>query len=104
MYDELILTSERSQEGYLPRQSRWSLPRCFRPEAEPRLTYYRAPKRWSPDPSDANHVLLELVHRGQEFVSDASDCPDAVEWAVGIIEKYCDAPPEIYGRRLLPSS
>ncbi len=92
MHDELILTSQRSREGRSPRQSHWSLPRCFLPEPDPRLTYHRAPKRWSPDPSDANHVLLELVHRGQEFVFDASDCPGAVNWTVGIIEKYGGRP------------
>lgn len=93
MHDELILTSQRSREGRSPRQSHWLLPRCFQPEPDPRLTYHRASKRWSSDPSDASHVLLELVHRGQEFVFDASDCPDAVEWAVGIIERCGGKPP-----------
>lgn len=98
MHDELILTSASSREGHSPRQSCWSLPRCFLPEAGPSLTYHRAPKRWCPDPSNADRVLLELVHRGQEFVFDAADYPGAVEWAVGLIAKHGYTPPETYGR------
>jgi Nucleotide modification associated domain 3 len=59
-------------------RSRWQLPSWFYPEAKKAvLSYHRDLKRWTPE---EGHVLLQSVGRGQEFVLDCEEYPEAVHW------------------------
>ncbi|MCL2658962.1 MAG: hypothetical protein FWD64_00390 [Acidobacteriaceae bacterium] len=58
--------------------SRWLLPKWFNPKGHrSHLSYHGDLSRWS-DAKDG--VLLNAVSRGQEFVLDTADYPEAVEW------------------------
>lgn len=59
-------------------RSVWSLPGWFEPKPGRRaLGYHTEPSRWS---RDGDRVALQTVARGQEFVLDAADYPEAVDW------------------------
>ena len=59
-------------------RSIWRLPSWFYPKAEKTgLSYHRDLKRWTPE---EGHVLLQSVGRGQEFVLDCEEYPEAVHW------------------------
>lgn len=80
--DRLVLTE--------PGQSvtRWKLPRWFYPDnGKPALTYHDPKRtksnRWTP--GDSEHVYLQSVGRGQEFVLDCDHYPEAVGWARDLI-------------------
>ncbi len=62
--------------------TRWSLPRWFHPEGRTALTYHRKPERWR---RDGDRVLLESVSRGQEFVLDTREYPEASGWAASLL-------------------
>ena len=68
-------------------RSRWRLPRWFYPfdpgGERPALGYHGNASRWRPEGDD---VLLATVGRGQEFVLDATAYPEAVTWALSVIE------------------
>jgi len=73
---ELQLTEEGAK------RSLWRLPSCFYPdEGELPLSYHSKLSRWH---RDEDGVLLDSVARGQEFVLDCVQYPDAVEWAHGL--------------------
>ena len=61
----------------------WRMPRWFRPRNNcfP-ITYHTNPKRFTPA---GNYTLVESVSRGQEFVLDSCDYPEAVQWARHLI-------------------
>lgn len=64
--------------------STWILPSWFNPEGRrSALSYHSKPSAWSPDPAG---VRLQTVGRGQEFVLDADDYPEAITWAVDLIK------------------
>jgi len=59
-------------------RSRWRLPLSFYPaERKSRLSYHTILNRWKPQ---QDHVLLNTVGRGQEFVLDCQHYPQAIEW------------------------
>jgi hypothetical protein len=61
----------------------WRLPRWFFPEDGRRpLTYHGNEERWT---ITEDHVILRSVPRGQEFVLDSEDYPEAVAWARELI-------------------
>jgi hypothetical protein len=69
-----------------PGESRsvWKLPRFFAPaDSRPILSYHHNPRRWTPG---RDCCYLRSVGRGQEFVVDSDLCPDAVAWAVNLVE------------------
>ena len=69
----LVLTNPNG-----PSVSHWRLPRWFYPDGnKPPLTYHPDPRRWR---RDANHPYLRSVGRGQEFVLDLANYPEAVDW------------------------
>ena len=79
--DELILTREDESR----RRSRWRLPSWFYPsEGKSRLTYHSNPARWTQGES---HAYLQSVGRGQEFVLDMEQYPEAVGWVNELIAK-----------------
>ena len=62
--------------------SQWRLPRWFYPDSgKTPLTYHPDPKRWS---QDNNYAYLNSVGRGQEFVLDLEQYPEALGWLSGL--------------------
>lgn len=56
--------------------SLWRVPQWLQ---EAGLTYHARPSRWK------GHDTLNAAARGQEFVSDVGDCPDAQQWLEEIL-------------------
>lgn len=64
-------------------RSVWSLPDWFRPSGDRvALGYHGVLCRWS---RDGDRVLLQTVGRGQEFVLDVAQYPEAIGWATGLV-------------------
>jgi len=63
-------------------RSVWSLPSWFLPHGGRALGYHGDPDRWS---HDGDRCLLRSVGRGQEFVLDTDDYPEALAWAHDLI-------------------
>ena len=64
-------------------RSIWHLPPWFYPgEEKTALSYHTSPDRWQ---LGEDHVLLNSVGRGQEFVLDCLHYPEAVKWLAGIL-------------------
>jgi hypothetical protein len=55
----------------------WRLPRWFEPRGRPPLTYHGAPARWT---DYGTSMRLRSVGRGQEFVLDLDEYPEARKW------------------------
>ena len=68
---ELILTKTDSN------CSVWQLPRWFDPNGRPALSYHARPARWT---DCATSMRLQSVGRGQEFVLDVEQYPEARDW------------------------
>jgi putative DNA base modification enzyme with NMAD domain len=68
---ELILTKTESN------CSVWELPRWFAPDGRPPLTYHGDLTRWT---DCATSVQLQTVGKGQEFVLDVDQYPEARGW------------------------
>ncbi|MBB3140019.1 Nmad3 family putative nucleotide modification protein [Halomonas organivorans] len=63
--------------------SAWELPAWFQPgEGRSPLTYHADPRRWR---RRADRVALQAVARGQEFVLDGEQYPEAIPWARELI-------------------
>lgn len=82
--DELVLTEPGRSVSH------WKLPRWFYPEmGKPALTYHDPNRtksnRWTRRRGDGEHVYLQSVGRGQEFVLDCDHYPEAIPWARGLI-------------------
>lgn len=73
---ELCLTAARRS------RSIWRLPSWFYPGARKPLSQHGNPKRWE---QDAEGVLLQSVPRGQEFVLDCEQYPEAVDWVRSLL-------------------
>lgn len=75
---ELQLTAVESTKPTL-----WELPSWFYPEAGKKpLTYHANINRWQ---REGARTLLQSVYRGQEFVLDSREYPEAVGWVEGLI-------------------
>jgi len=72
---ELILTDTDAS------CSMWRLPRWFHPNGRPALSYHSKPARWT---DCDNATRLQSVGRGQEFVLDVDDYPEARGWVRSI--------------------
>lgn len=60
------------------KRSIWQLPAWFHPATRPScLSYHHTPDRWT---NKGDHVLLQSVGRGQEFILDCADYPEALAW------------------------
>lgn len=68
---ELILTEPGSN------CSVWTLPRWFKPNGRPALSYHSKPARWT---DCETSTRLQSVGRGQEFVLDIDEYPEAGAW------------------------
>lgn len=68
----------------VPNPSQWLLPHWFQPEAgQSPLSYHNQPWRWRRGEQGTH---LQSVARGQEFVLDASQYPEAKRWALSLIK------------------
>jgi hypothetical protein len=64
-------------------RSVWRLPGWFFPVAGKRpLTYHGGAKRWT---KEDEYVQLRSVGRGQEFVLDCAEYPEAIKWLADIL-------------------
>lgn len=60
-------------------KSLWRLPAWMGPSQQRSLSYHGAPERWQP----TDHgVLLQTVAKGQEFVMDIGEDPQALDWVL----------------------
>jgi hypothetical protein len=64
------------------RAGTWRLPAGLFPQGRRPLTYHASAARWR---RAAGHVLLDVVSRGQEFVLDTADYPEARAWAASLL-------------------
>lgn len=70
---QLLLT-----EPMCSRPGRWLLPKWFHPNRRASvLSYHGNPVRWH---SSKTGVMLDSASRGQEFVLDCDDYPEALKW------------------------
>jgi hypothetical protein len=71
-----------SQDPYVSRRN-WRLPPWMFPaHARSALTYHADPQSWE---TKEDHVLLRSAGRGQEFVLDCAEYPEAVGWLANLI-------------------
>lgn len=71
--DALALTAPDARGS-----SEWLLPRWFEPRRDrPALSYHGRADRWR---RDGQHVRLQSVGRGQEFVLDTTHYPESQGW------------------------
>ena len=71
-------------------RSSWSLPRWFYPgPSRTPLGYHHDLGRWN---LDDDRVTLRAVARGQEFVLDTADYPEALPWISSLIEPSAATP------------
>lgn len=70
------------QEPYVSRRM-WHLPSWMFPaDGRSALSYHKNPKYWD---QRVDYTLLKSAGRGQEFVLDCNDYPEAVEWLANLI-------------------
>ncbi len=63
--------------------SRWVLPAWFHPKGrKSSLSFHGKASAWT---ACDDGVLMQSVGRGQEFVLDAEDYPEATSWALGLV-------------------
>jgi hypothetical protein len=82
---QLQLTAEEFEKP-----SVWRLPEWFSPYQGKTLSYHTSFEHWQRCDRYRNHVLLESVCRGQEFVIDISDDRKAKEWLVTILNNSAE--------------
>ncbi len=65
-------------------RSVWRLPHWFYPDGMSRkpLSYHNDPDRWT---CSADGVTLRTAARGQEFVLNCDEYPEAMDWVIGLI-------------------
>lgn len=64
--------------------SQWDLPQWFYPhDGKYPLTYHSDMTRWR---RTENGTRLNAVARGQEFILDTADFPEAIEWLKGLLK------------------
>jgi len=75
--DDLMLTRPGCNRAV------WQLPGWFHPEGRDScLSYHESLARWT---RDGEHVILDAAKRGQEFVLDCDDYPEAVAWVSPLV-------------------
>ena len=83
--DGLVLTKTAQAK-----RSLWHLPSWFEPiDGRTSLSYHGDQKRWR---RAGAGVDLTTVGRGQEFVLDCAEYPEALQWAMAMIERNMSAP------------
>jgi len=77
--DRLVLTAPGRT------RSSWRLPKWFLRSTLPTLTYHSSPARWT-DGGDCTY--LQTVGRGQEFIMNTINYPEAESWARRLISQH----------------
>jgi len=78
--DQLVLTAPNRT------RSHWRLPKWFYPaERNSMLSYHQTLSRWT---CHDNYADLKSVGRGQEFILDTVDYPEAADWARALIAQH----------------
>ncbi|BFM16911.1 hypothetical protein R50073_30940 [Maricurvus nonylphenolicus] len=68
--------------------SQWQVPAWLYPsEGKIPLSYHHKMDRWQQPKAGQKHIALQGVARGQEFVLDTRDYPQAKRWALNLIKK-----------------
>lgn len=68
---------------HAPRTSTWRMPAwCYPEDGRTPLTYHANRQRWQ---KHANHTELNAAARGQEFILDGDEYPEALPWACDLI-------------------
>lgn len=68
------------------KRSLWNVPSWLEPTGgRVPLTYHHRPERWQ---RTGSTLLLQTVSKGQEFVFDSRQYPEAIEWVANIIEEH----------------
>jgi hypothetical protein len=75
----LVLTAPAAE-----RPTQWSLPTWFLPGGRRALTYHSSSARWT---KVGGRVLLQAASRGQEFVLDADEYPEVMDWVFNLIDQ-----------------
>jgi len=79
LQEQLVLTDPTAIKP-----SQWELPKWFHPrEGNSPLTYHSDMARWQRTESGTR---LNSVARGQEFILDTRNFPEAIDWLRGILE------------------
>ena len=77
--EQLVLTAPTTTKT-----SQWLLPQWFYPrDGKCPLTYHKKLDRWQ---RTKNGTRLNSVAKGQEFILDTNDFPEAIEWLRGLLE------------------
>lgn len=79
-FDQFNPRLQLTAEGQSP--SRWSVPRWLLPDNRRPLSYHGRNDRWT---TAGDEVHLKTVGRGQEFVLDATEYPEAGPWIIDLI-------------------
>ena len=75
----LVLSADEAQK-----RGRWKLPQWFMAgESRDALSYHGGEQRWQPS---CDGVLLQTVNRGQEFVLNCSNRPEAGPWLADLLQ------------------
>jgi len=83
--EQLVLTASAATTP-----SQWELPQWFYPrDGKCPLTYHSDMARWKRTESGTR---LNVVARGQEFILDTRNFPEAIEWLKGLLEGTCQIP------------
>ena len=79
-HDALCLTAPGATGRSCWRVPSWLAPR----EGVAPLGYHGDPRRWQ---VEGGELFLDAANRGQEFVLDAGEYPEALPWVVGLLEE-----------------
>ena len=84
-FDKRLLLTNPHRAGVTP----WRLPSWFYPSAGKKMLSWHGDnrERWTPEP-DAQYAYLNSQPRGQEFVLDCDDYPEAIGWASDLIRDF----------------
>ena len=86
-FNDRLLLTEPGQS-----KSRWRLPRWFDPAGKKMLSWHGDNyDRWTRRQGDSEHIYLQSVGRGQEFVLDCDYYREARRWASDLIETVISA-------------
>lgn len=78
-FDPRLQLTDPDAKGH----SLWRLPIWFMPTGRPPLSYHRRLSRWT---SKADHVTVQSVGRGQEFVLDTKYYPETTDWVLHLLK------------------
>jgi hypothetical protein len=78
--DELKLSAEGAN------RSIWNVPTWLDPrQGRTPLSYHGKPDRWK---EHGDRLYLQTVSKGQEFVLDCLDYPEAIQWTAHLIGRH----------------